>query len=164
MIQSASNYAKSRSTATTPIMKKRFKMNSMIAQSQIWNEVSNLIPISVDDWDRSHDDRFNNTSIIASCIHSFTGSARQWQSRMRLMDIVRCTVRRNALKMSMLSSCSSHLDLNLNFQAIDSVEKMFIPHSSASMSMKPQHSKSTMKQIMNQPVFSRLSCLGPVNG
>merc|ERR1712003_391498 len=47
----------------------------------------------------------------------------------------------------MLSSCSSHLDLDMNYQAIDSIERLLM-------------SKNTNKK---QPIFTRLSCLGPIN-
>merc|ERR1711920_117290 len=53
------------------------------------------------------------------------------------------------MKMSMLSSCSSHLDLDMNYQAIDSIERLLMSSSSKEINKK-------------RPIFSRLSCLGPI--
>ena len=157
------DYCSNKSSFDT--MNKRFKLNSIVSMAQIWNEVSNIIPISVDHWTRTSqqtknnnnlltNNKFYNTSIIGSCLHHYTNSVRLINSNIRLIDIINCTVKMNSMKMSMLSSCSSHLDLNMNYQAISSIEKLLI-------SQQPQHIQ-TIKQ-MNQPIFPRLSCLGPIN-
>ena len=147
--QYANDYSTNKSSVQT--MSKRFRLNSIVSMSQVWNEVSNIIPISVDYWDRTDDEsatnnKFYNTSIVGSCLHHYTNAVRLNNSNVRLMDIINCSVKRSTMKMSMLSSCSSHLDLDMNYQAIDSIERLLL-------------SKETKKK---QPIFPRLSCLGPI--
>eukprot|EP01084_Bolivina_argentea_P155877 271628_1 len=141
------------------IMNKRFKLNSIISTAQIWNEVSNIIPINANFWDNKNRQnihkKFYNTSIIGSCLHHFTNGVRLNNSNIRLMDIINCYVKTNCMKMSMLSSCSTHLDLNMNYQAIDSIEKLLMFDMHLNQSAKYKSKK--------RPFFPRLSCLGPVS-
>lgn len=131
-------------------MRKRSHLNNVLAMAQIYENVCNILPINADFF-YNHNSamdlnqkRFLTTGVIGSCLHHYSSSVRlKTNKNLRLRDIINSTVIANSMKISMVSCNSSHLDLDLNFQCLQTMEQLFYD----------DHS----------PIFSRLSCLGPIS-
>ncbi|ETO22650.1 hypothetical protein RFI_14543, partial [Reticulomyxa filosa] len=154
----------------------RSQLNNIISFTQVWGSCNQIIPLSVDHWRKlGRSDYFlhslirllssnidhlwvlinsgntvRDSSIMGAAIHQHNSICRVKHSHLSLADIIDMVTLYPSMKMAMLSTASSHIPMDLNYQLMDSIQQLF--------ALPVQDKKKVMPPIFHD----RLMCLSPI--